>query len=298
MRVVDNGRAMGIAAATGAVACGLAYMALAGAPLRLLLMNLAALAIGVVLLAISRLLAPALGRLSGALLILLSLVLVATTLSGMTVEGATRWVRVGGLSVQPSLILVPVLVTAHALRSDRWSAAAMAIAVLAIAAQPDRSVSAMLLAGAVSVALLRPTRTGLALTLLAAGGLASALLQPDRLPAMPYVDQILYTAVAAHPLAGLTVWLGTALLFIPAVSLLRDGQPVVALAFTTLWGGAVLSAALGNYPTPLVGYGGSAILGYLLCLLPLSTKENTKVPAGTSRPEHAEAKDERELRFA
>jgi hypothetical protein len=30
-----------------------------------------------------------------------------------------------------------------------------------------------------------------------------------------------------------------------------------------------MAAALGNYPTPIVGYGGSAIIGYALSLLAL-----------------------------
>lgn len=30
-----------------------------------------------------------------------------------------------------------------------------------------------------------------------------------------------------------------------------------------------MAAALGNYPTPIVGYGGSAIMGYALSLLAL-----------------------------
>jgi cell division protein FtsW (lipid II flippase) len=36
----------------------------------------------------------------------------------------------------------------------------------------------------------------------------------------------------------------------------------------------IAAAAIGNYPTPLVGYGGSAILGYLLsaALLSASTR--------------------------
>ena len=36
--------------------------------------------------------------------------------------------------------------------------------------------------------------------------------------------------------------------------------------FGTVWLGVIVAAALGNYPTPLVGYGGSAILGYALSL--------------------------------
>jgi hypothetical protein len=36
------------------------------------------------------------------------------------------------------------------------------------------------------------------------------------------------------------------------------------------------AAALGNYPTPLVGYGGSAVLGYLLsvALLPAGARRS------------------------
>ena len=34
------------------------------------------------------------------------------------------------------------------------------------------------------------------------------------------------------------------------------------LVFGGVWCTALAAAALGNYPTPLVGYGGSAILGY------------------------------------
>ena len=37
--------------------------------------------------------------------------------------------------------------------------------------------------------------------------------------------------------------------------------------FGAIWAAVVLAAALGNYPTPLVGYGGSAIVGYLLSLM-------------------------------
>jgi hypothetical protein len=43
----------------------------------------------------------------------------------------------------------------------------------------------------------------------------------------------------------------------------RPGHAV----FGAVWLAVIVAAALGNYPTPLVGYGGSAILGYLLSLL-------------------------------
>jgi hypothetical protein len=36
----------------------------------------------------------------------------------------------------------------------------------------------------------------------------------------------------------------------------------------------IVAAALGNYPTPLVGYGGSAIIGYVVSLLGLPPRTN------------------------
>ena len=47
-----------------------------------------------------------------------------------------------------------------------------------------------------------------------------------------------------------------------------DHRPVYAV-FGAVWLAVILAAALGNYPTPLVGYSGSAILGYLISLLGL-----------------------------
>ena len=36
--------------------------------------------------------------------------------------------------------------------------------------------------------------------------------------------------------------------------------------FAATWTGTIAAAVLGDYPTPVVGYGGSAILGYALSL--------------------------------
>jgi hypothetical protein len=51
----------------------------------------------------------------------------------------------------------------------------------------------------------------------------------------------------------------------------------------------VAAAALGNYPTPLVGYGGSAVLGYLLsaALLPTASAQAARAVSGTGIP-HAD----------
>ena len=269
VRFAGDSRAVGLAAAISAVTLGLLYLHMAGAPARLLLMNLAALAIGLALFALAKPLSLAARRHRGPLLIGLGLVLLLTTLGGVSVEGATRWVTIGGLSIQLSLILVPFLVTTHASRSDDWSEAALYLAVLAIAVQPDRAVAVMLMSGIAAIAIRRFDRRSLFLALAAAAGLITTLVRPDALPAVPFVDRILYTSFNVDPVAGMAVLAGTCLLFLPALPLLWRRGNVAVGAFAAVWGAAVLAAALGNYPTPLVGYGGSAIIGYLLSLVPL-----------------------------
>lgn len=272
---------LGSAAAIASVALGIGYMGSAGAPLRLLLVNGAALAIGLAALAILRRLPPTSAPARDAALVVLALALLSTSLAGLSAEGATRWVAVGNLALQPSLMVVPLLVTAHAARRGAATTAALAIAMLAVALQPDRAVAAMLLAAVLAVAAVRRARSDLLLALLAAAALAWTLAQPDRLPATPFVDQILYTSFAVHPLAGVAVATGLLLLLSPALIATKDRAP--ALAFGACWAAAVLACALGNYPTPLVGYGGSAILGYLLGLAPLGGREKALASA-TAEP--------------
>jgi hypothetical protein len=105
-------------------------------------------------------------------------------------------------------------------------------------------------------------------------GFTVTMIRPDSLPAVPFVDQILYTSFKVHALAGFAVVGGALLLVIPAVAGHRfDPENRACHAvFGTVWLGMVGAAALGNYPTPLVGYGGSAILGYALSLSVLPSK--------------------------
>ena len=58
----------------------------------------------------------------------------------------------------------------------------------------------------------------------------------------------------------------------------------------------LLASALGNYPTPLLGYGGSGILGYLLCLAALPRQGLGR--ASSVEAEREEARPPGESRFA
>lgn len=244
----------------------MAYMLAAGAPSRYLLVNLAALVLGATAwLALGR---TASSRVAGAgpAILALAVPLLLTSFFGIAVEGASRWVSVGPLNLQVSLIVLPVMLILYARQPDAMGTAGMTAAALALAIQPDRAMAGVLAAGLLGLLFAAPGRPAFAATAASLLAFGFTLLTPDTLPPVPYVDRILYTAFDVHPLAGLAVLLGAALLVVPALNAASSGagdRPAL-LAFGGCWLGIVVAAALGNYPTPLVGYGGSAVLGYLL----------------------------------
>lgn len=231
-------------------------------------MNVAALAMGLVALAATVRFLRNVDHLPGAVTLVLGAALLATALFGVPVEGATRWVRLGAVSLQPSLIVLPFIIVAFAGRRDMPATCGLLLASLAVAIQPDRAMAGVLAAGLGVLAIARPDRWTLAALLGAATAFAATLVRADRLPAVPYVDQIFYTSFEVGALAGLAVLAGSLLILAPAAAgrLADPNRGEVYAVFGAVWLAIVAAAALGNYPTPLVGYGGSAILGYLLSL--------------------------------
>jgi cell division protein FtsW (lipid II flippase) len=278
--LLDNPRLLGLFCAAGAVGLGLAYMAAAGAPPRYMAVNFAALLLGAT--AWLGLGPRASSRLasSGWPVVALALALLATALFGAAVDGASRWVNVGPISVQISLVVLPALIVLYGRRTDAIGTLGVGIAALALAAQPDRAMAGVLTAGTASVVLSGLNRLPVVALTMAVAALGATFLQSDTLPAVPFVDRILYTAFDVHAAAGLAVVAGCLLLVVPSFSrgFESKDQWAAIVAFGACWAGAAIAAALGNYPTPLVGYGGSAVLGYLLsaALLPSETREGAK----------------------
>ena len=254
--------------AIGATGLGLAWMAVAGAPSIYLAVNGVALLLGL-------LAAALLGRVRdvgrGIVNLMLASLLLLTAVIGVSADGVTRWVPVGGVLLQPSLILLPILALRFARSRDPLSTLAILVAALALALQPDRAMAGTLAAALAMLAWLRPGRTVLVALAAAGAGFATTLLRADPSPAVPFVDQIFVSSFAVHPLAGVAVAGGALLLLLPAIpGLARDpGERTTHALFGTIWLAVILAALLGNYPTPVVGYGGSAILGYLVSLLGL-----------------------------
>ncbi len=275
----------GLACATGAVGLGLAYLAAAGAPVRMIAMNAAAYLVG--LAAYATIVGPRwrIGGLRAIIVPALGLTLLLTTLAGTPAEGASRWTSIGPLTVQLSLILLPAMMILFARAPSASGAAGLAVAALALALQPDRAMAGALAAALAMLAACRRDRSTAIALAAAAAAFAATLILPDRLPSVPFVDQIFYSSFHVHPLAGAALLLGAGLLVVPALigARIESGRDV-SLAFGALWLAIIVAAALGNYPTPVVGYGGSAIVGYLLSLAVARPAATSAVTAGPDAP--------------
>jgi hypothetical protein len=166
-----------------------------------------------------------------------------------------------------------MMVVQFARSRDSLSTWGLALAGVAVALQPDRGMAGVLVVGLMAIAVLALERRVLIALAVALAGFVATLIQIDVQPAMPFVDQIFFSSFEVHPLAGLAVCGGAALLLAPAF-FGRAGDADTGRAqgaFGAIWLAVIIAAALGNYPTPVVGYGGSAIIGYVLSSLPLST---------------------------
>jgi hypothetical protein len=254
-----------------ATGLGLVYMGIAGAPVSYLAMNISALLIGFLLAGIVALIARSGQLRAGTASLALGTILLLTSLFGIEAGGATRWISLGGVALQPGLIILPVVAISFAACRDALSTASLILASLAVAIQPDRAMSGALAAGMLTLTLIKPDRHSLIATGAASCGFMATMLQVDIQPAMPYVDQILYSSFDVHPLAGMAVLAGASLMILPSVigRLYDSDQQHIFAVFGVVWLSIIVAAALGNYPTPLVGYGGSAIIGYFVSLIAL-----------------------------
>ena len=292
-------RTMGIACALSATLLGLLYLHAASAPTTHLLVNALSLVMGLALFAVIRRSAHG-SRAAGGVVLALGVMLLATAIFGVSVEGASRWARVGGVSLQISLIVLPGMLVLFARSGGILATTGIALAALGLGLQPDRAMAGIMAAALAVLALYRQERQVVLALTVAGVSFAVTLLRPDSLPAVPYVDQILYTSFEVHPLAGIAVLGGALLLIVPALAgFWRDPTNMAAHAvFGVTWLGMVVAAALGNYPTPVVGYGGSAILGYALSLsfMPIKARSTATTKARSEDPARTETPGSADLR--
>lgn len=250
-----------------AVGIGLAYLFASGAPLSMLIVNGAAMLIGITLVIGLRVSA----RITDSFITMVTVIgafsLMGTAIFGYASEDARRWLLIGPFFVQTSLIFLPLIAIGFARVHNFWTSLAIFVAALAMAFQPDRAMAAMLFVAVAIVGLMRPNKLTYSASMFCAVTFATTLFLPDRLPAVPFVDHILWTAFDAGFLRGLSLWAGCLLLVCPIFFVPKGERTVLHYTFTSCWLALIAAAAVGAYPTPIVGYGASAIIGYFLGLI-------------------------------
>lgn len=254
-----------LAWAVVAVVAGATVLAAIGAPSRMMLVNGAALLIGLAgvgLIGVCRR-AGVTRRVGDVALLGASALLPLTALVGPEANGVARWLMVSGLTIQPSLIVVPLLALGAAMCPSQARIAAVIVAAVGLALQPDPGGAAMLLLGLVMPLLPGERRRSIDLIgpLAAAIGFAVAQTRTVELPPVPFVEQVVQDALRSGPLAALLALAAALLMLVPGVAGPRRAPQ---LAFIGVWVAAVTMALLGPYPTPVLGFGGSGVLGFVL----------------------------------
>ncbi len=238
----------------------------AGAPSYYLLVNFSALAAGLLGASFVRSARVVNRRVVGTLTVAVGLVLLATALVGHRVDGASRWVRIAGISFQPSLMLLPLVMVLFAAHRYWLSSIGLLIAGAALAVQPDRAVAGALTA-ALAVQWVYRRDAWVTLSFVGAScAFAATLVRDDHVPPAPFVEHVVQSAFAFDALYGLAIVVALIFQLIPAIAgVVAEKENVMEYAaFGTTWLALIAFALGGNYPTPLAGYGTSGIVGYCL----------------------------------
>jgi hypothetical protein len=247
-----------------AVGAGCALLFTLGAPPRMPIVNGAALLVGLLGVAAIRA-----SRRVGAsansgdiALILASALVPLTVVVGPHTDGVARWLVVGGLTIQPAMIVVPLIALGLALRPTPLRSAAAVVAATGLAMQPDPGCAAMLLLGTVASLRGEHGRSSNAMIAAVAAtmGLAVAVARNVALPPVPFVEGIYPDTLRAGLVPTFLAIAATMLMLAPGIV-----RPLRApsLAFLGVWIAALVMALL-PYPMPVLGFGGSGVLGFVL----------------------------------
>ena len=241
------------------VFAGLGYMAAFGAPPSYLALNALALGLGVVWTALGRAPADATARRLVALVLVALLALPLFT--GPHLDGIARWIPAGLVMLHAGMLTLPALALLAAEDRAYGPHVLLAAALLSLL-HPDSASALALACAATGIAVGARRRL---FGLIALVGLVAALAPFPRgdLPPQPFVEHLF--SDAAHRSVALAAALALALAA-SLVVLVRwaGGSRAERLATAGTLIGFAGASLIGNYPTPLIGYGASAILGFAL----------------------------------
>ena len=248
---------------------GLWAIALAGAPKQALVVQAAAWLVGLVFASALMFRSWKPGPKAVLATAVVLFIALLASMGGPEIAGARRWIAAGPLTLHPASILLPLVLWAHASRPASWAVAGvLGASALLLAAQPDGAAALALLLGLIAIMATRKiTAAEIVPVLCALGAAVWSWTRPDNLPAVAWVEQVAASAGAVSPIAGmltLVLMSLTPLPFLLAAWKAKERGPHLALA--GVWIGMVVANLAGNYPAPVLGYGASPVLGWMISL--------------------------------
>jgi len=290
MKWLERAGTVGAVVAQAAVTAIISLIAirLAGGPGSALIVQAGALAVGALIAMGLAFNSWRPGPKGAAVLIGVCLALLFATL-GDAGPGVHRWIAAGPIVLQPASIVLPFVVWALTVARTNWWAGALTGAfALVLAIQPDAASATALLLALVALAVVRarvaaPDVTALLMALAAA---VWSWTRADPLPAIAHVERVVPEAFAANPAVGMAAGSLLILLSLPfVVRAFAGGERAVAAGLAGLWIGLVAGNLFGNYPAPVVGYGASLVVGWLVSLgLVLSRPRPAPAPQWAIHP--------------
>lgn len=254
-------------------AAGLCYLVSFEAPLRLIALNAGALIVGLAVLFWGRFPRKPEARLT--LAAIATGLLFLPLVTGPDLNGVSRWLPAGPITLQSAPLLLPLIVVLSAQQKGKRGLIVLGCALIALALQPDAAGLAGLgMAGGALAWRHRSLAPGLLATtaiILAAATIVAGALEPQL-----YTEDVLSHVWHSAPLAaaalgallfGAAVWLPLRLAQIPRTQ---------ALALSAIMAGQAVMACLAPFPFPLIGYGAAPILGFALGLLAAEQSKFTR----------------------
>ncbi len=205
------------------------------------------------------------------ILVFLSIGGLLWTFANPGLEGVHRWIKIGPVSINGAFIFLPVaLITMDILWSEgKWLVVLVLVVSIAgiLFLQPDASMVTALTMAVVPMVFLRiqsrkVQMSGFVLLLLLT---IFAWMKPDPLEPVDYVEGILRMAWErgwGYWLAGIVSLL---ILFCPfGIAAVNKERRPFCVGCAMFYLGTLLSSVIGAYPIPVMGYGVSPIIGYLI----------------------------------
>lgn len=213
-----------------------------------------------------------------------ALIVLAATFVGPNLDNVHRWIAIGPLRLHAGMLALPLLGILLPQLKERFAAAAVILAALIFALQPDRASAAALFCMVLIWLMLARHRWALLALLAATASLIRTTAIADTLSPVPFVENVLHDASAWNAVVAIAMAVALVIACLTPIWIARK-QPLANLTPRAIWSaglvGYSVASLFGAYPTPLLGYGVSPILGFGLALALLAAPKQANTPVQT-----------------